>query len=208
MASSQLTNLKNEVEVLRLQFLPDPFDPTGTYVDSARVNAHTRAFIVLAHAEFESYFEAWAKDITRAAENLWTTSRKMTTQLAFLNAINHPGKIGVNEKLGVNPVANRFSDLAVASFQSHYKVISGNNGIKECNLLPLFCALNVPETFFTTVLITNLDSLGVKRGKYAHNSSRSITIQLDPKSEYDFIKGLLAEIDIFDAKLSGFITAI
>jgi hypothetical protein len=59
--SRQLKNLEREISVLRDQFLPDVFDPLGVYPNPTRVQAHTRAFLVLSHAEIEAYLEDWAK---------------------------------------------------------------------------------------------------------------------------------------------------
>src|SRR5262245_43213452 len=84
--SKRLRSLTREIETLRAQFLPDPFDPLGQYADAQRVQAYTRAFLVLSHAEVESYLEEWAKEIARASEVIWTTSARMTTPLAFLLA--------------------------------------------------------------------------------------------------------------------------
>lgn len=65
-------------------FLPPSFNALGVYPHSTRVQAHTRAFLVLSHAEIESYLEGWAKEITRSCENVWSSSKRVTKPLAFL----------------------------------------------------------------------------------------------------------------------------
>src|SRR5258708_12724498 len=84
--SKRWKDLRQEIAALRKQFLPDPFHPLGQYADAARVQAHTRAFLVLSHAEIESYLEGWAKEIARPAERVWLSSAKITAPLAFLLA--------------------------------------------------------------------------------------------------------------------------
>ena len=71
MPSRRWKALSRQLEELRRQFLPTAFDPLGNYPKPLRVQAQTRAFLVLSHAELESFLEEWAKDIAQAAEGLW-----------------------------------------------------------------------------------------------------------------------------------------
>jgi len=82
--SKRWKDLRQEIAALRKQFLPDPFHPLGQYADAARVQAHTRAFLVLSHAEIESYLEGWAKEIARAAERVWPAPGSEDTELGVL----------------------------------------------------------------------------------------------------------------------------
>src|SRR5262245_50820390 len=131
--SKRWKDLERETNRLRKQFLPEPFEPLGVYPDSARVQAHTRAFLVLSHAEIESYLEGWAKEIARAAENAWTASSRVTKPLAYLLAtlaerIEVPITV-VGPKAKDSP--QKLADASVKLFQKYYKVIKDNNGLKE-----------------------------------------------------------------------------
>ena len=189
-----------QVALLRGQFLPNPFDPLGVYPDSARVQAHTRAFLVLSHAEFESYLEGWAKEIARAAEAVWTSSSRVTAPLAFL--LSHLAeRIQVPETLaGKSPKDSpqRLADAAVRLFQKYYKQIRDNNGIKERNFLALFAPLGVPASAFGSTLVLNLDALGAVRGTHAHNSAKAVPSVLDPETEYKRVSSLVTDLAVFD----------
>jgi hypothetical protein len=186
MASSKpWKTLRAEIEKLREQFLPDPFDPLGSYPDETKVQAHARAFLVLCHAEFESYVEGLAKEITRSSEVLWNTSRKASVPLQFL-FVTRAQKLVVPEKVsaGASDIPQRLADELVKVFQNFYKEIKDNNGIKEKNILALFGPLGISSASFGATLLPNLDSFGFLRGTHVHHSIHAIGTPLDPESEY------------------------
>lgn len=84
--SPRWKSLKRGVLILRAQLLPSAFHPLGVYPRSKDIQARTRAFLVLSHAEVESYLEEWAKDIARKAETLWSSKRRTSTPLLCLHA--------------------------------------------------------------------------------------------------------------------------
>jgi len=198
--SKRWKQLKREIGTLRKQFLPDPFDPLGVYPKSIRVQAHTRAFLVLSHAEIESYLEEWAKEIARASEVVWLSSGKITEPLAFLLAT-------LAQRIEIPPtplVTNwkdspqRLAEASVKLFQKYYKQIKDNNGIKEKNVLALFAPLGVPATTLGSTLLPNLDSLGALRGTHAHHSAKAVQSVLDPETEYNRVIDLVDELLVLD----------
>src|SRR5262249_12355984 len=208
--SKRLTALKKEIESLRKLFLPDPFDPLGSYPNINRVQAHTRAFLVLTHAEFETYFEEWAKEITRASETIWTNWKRVTTPLAFLlswnderlvlpETLSSPSTHDSNQKLG---------DHVAKLLQTFYKRIKDNHGVKERNVLNLFGPLGVPSTAFAPTLLPNLDALGTQRGVHAHQSAKAVVSVLDPETEYKHVEKLLLDIAVFDQWIVAYKTKI
>jgi len=204
--SKRWKDLKREIATLRKQFLPDRFDPLGQYADATRVQAHTRAFLVLSHAEIESYLEGWAKEIARASELVWLSSTKITTPLAFLLA-TLADRIAVPDTIRAQTpkdVPQRLSDALVKLFLKYYTQISDNSGIKERNILTLFGPLGIPATALGTTLLPNLDTLGAMRGTHAHQSARAIQSVLDPETEYKRVDSLLAELVAFDEWLMAY----
>jgi len=198
--SKRWKDLKREIGTLRNHFLPDPFDPIGVYADSMRVQAHTRAFLVLSHAEIESYLEEWAKEIARASEVVWSSYRKVTIPLAFLLST-------LAEKIEVpltlqgpkgKDSPQRLVEVSEKLFRKYYKRIKDNNGIKEKNVLSLFSPLGVPATALGSTLLPNLDNLGALRGIHAHQSAKAVQSVLDPQTEYNRITGLIDELVVLD----------
>ncbi len=198
--SKRWRSLKNEIEVLRAQFLPDPFDVLGQYEGPDRVQAFTRAFLVLSHAEIETFLEEWAKEIARACEIVWRSSGRVTKPLAFLLA-THADRMEVPIRLvgaDAKDSPNRFSELVVRLFQTYYKEVKDNHGIKEKNVLAMFSPLGVPSEALGTTLLPNLQTLGSLRGQYAHQSGKSVQSVLDPETEYKRIAYVLEELRQLD----------
>jgi hypothetical protein len=194
--SKRWRDLERETGRLRKQFLPEVFDPLGVYPNSTRVQAHTRAFVVLSHAEVESYLEGWAKEIARASETVWASSSKITKPLAFLLAtlgerINVPVTL-VGPK--ATDSAQRLTDVFVKLFQKYYKLIKDNNGIKEKNVIALFGPLGISAAALGATLLPNLDSLGAIRGTHAHESAKAVPSVLDPETEYNRVTALVKEL--------------
>jgi hypothetical protein len=82
MPSARYQALRQRVEMLREHLLPNPFDPTGNYVDEAAVRTRTLSFRVLAHAELETYFEDRVVEIAKASWRRWETNRKTSAPFA------------------------------------------------------------------------------------------------------------------------------
>lgn len=207
MASSKfLRSARQEVEALRTYFLPAIFDSTGSYSDPKKVQARTRAFLVLAHAEIETYLETWAKKIAQAAERVWLSSNRVSTPLAFL--ISTIGtKISTVNLLPKDP-PQRLSEECVSLFQRYYKQIKDNHGVKESNVMALFGPLGIPASALGTTLLPFLESFGEDRGNHAHHAARTVVNTLDPETEYKRVLALLVELELLDDWLKQCLRAI
>jgi hypothetical protein len=206
MATSRWNSLRREIGVLRKHFLPEPFDPLGNYPQAARVHAYTRAFLVLSHAEIESYLEDWAKEIARACEGVWTTSNRVTEPLTFMLS-TLAERILVPETLsGPNAKDShqRLTEASVKLFQRYYKRIKDNHGIKEKNVLSLFAPLGIPASALGTTLLPNLESLGALRGQHAHQSRKAVQMVLDPETEHKKISDIVTELQTLDQWLAKY----
>lgn len=203
------SSLKAAIESLRVTLLPTPFDPTGVYPDTNHVQVHTRAFLVLSHAEIESYLEEWAKDIARASEKIWTSASRVTRPLTFLVAANAM-RVADTDSLKQNAKDShrRFAELVAAVFLLFYKRIKVNNGIKERNVLRLFDPLGVPAVAYSPTLLPNLDTLGGIRGEHAHYSGQAVKSVLDPETEYKRIGEVLIDLETLEKWLVRYRRAI
>jgi hypothetical protein len=199
--SKRLSSLGRAIADLRRHFLPTPFDPLGNYRNAKRVQARTRAYLVLCHAEVESFVEEWAKEIARASENAWKKSGRLTQPLAFLVFTLSDG-MGVPESLS-SPKARigrqSLSETLSKILPEYYKRIKDNNGIKEKNILNLFGPMGIDSTAFPATLFPNLDAFGAARGEHAHHSARAVTSAIDPETEFKRVSNLLTELAVLDS---------
>lgn len=191
--------MQTQVEALRRHLLPNPFDKLGSYADSDKVQTHTRAFVVLCHAELEGYFEAWTKDLLRKAEQLWTKNRRISPLVPYLivfrSGIKPPQALANASQDAPSLLSAEIS----SGFNDLYKAIKDNHGIKEKNLLPLLTPLGIPGSALTSSLIADLDSFGSRRGEHAHSRTASVTSVLDPEIEFDRVCRLIDDLKPFDA---------
>jgi hypothetical protein len=195
--SKRLKALELEIDTLRKHFLPDHFDPIGVYPNSIRVQAYTRAFVVLSHAEIEGYLEGWAKEIARASEKIWSSSGRVTTPLAFLLS-TLAERIAVPTALGSGgkDSPQMFAENSKKVFETYYTRIKNNHGIKEANVLALFAPLGVPATALGSTLLPNLDNFGKLRGTHAHESAKAVQSVLDPETEYKRVTELIKDLSV------------
>src|SRR5262245_1807047 len=131
-ASRRWSSLSKAIADLRSLFLPVPFDALCVYSDTVRVQAFTRAFIVLCHAEIEGYLEGWAKDIARSSETVCKSSARVTEPMAYLLATLSE-RVDVPTSLSApnaKDSAQRLAEASTKMFQKYYKNIKDNHGIK------------------------------------------------------------------------------
>jgi len=198
--SRRWQSLDNEIESLRKFLLPTKFDSLGQYPRPRLTQARTRAFLVLSHAELESFFEQWAKEIARKSEEIWKNNRRMTQPLAALMATteNH---VVVNDKQTLAPqdmITAQVDKFVQQRYKAYYKIINDNHGIKEINLMRLLTPLGIPGSVFGSTLLPSLNSFGSSRGLHGHNSVRSIQSVLDPETEYNSAKSLATDLKALD----------
>lgn len=198
--SRRWQSLDNEIESLRKFLLPTKFDRLGQYARPRLTQARTRAFLVLSHAELESFFEQWAKEIARKSEEIWKNNRRMTQPLAALMATteNH---VVVNDKQTLDPqdmITAQVDKFVQQRYEAYYKIIKDNHGIKEINLMRLLTPLGIPGSVFGSTLLPSLNSFGSSRGLHGHNSVRSIQSVLDPETEYNRAKSLATDLKALD----------
>src|SRR5437667_1494060 len=143
--------LKREIETLRRELLPNPFDPVGQYPNQSRVQLLTRSFLVLSHAEIETFLEESAKHLARACEDVWNRRNRVTTPLAFLvgSVGDRSPEKGKLSTPGMKDSHGRLADIISKLFREYYKRIKDNHGIKELNVLHLFDPLGVPAAAYT-----------------------------------------------------------
>jgi hypothetical protein len=196
--------LRRELKVLRKSLLPIRPDPTGVYSDA--VYTRTRSYRVLAHAEFEYYFEERAKEICRWAVSDWPQSGRASRVVASLlsyygEPIGSPARGAradwINEiKIGVK--------LGIASGRFHGD-IRNNHGIREENILKMLLPIGVVIDDFDPAWLATIEAFGINRGSVAHQSAsvHRLTNIPDPFTELQTVADILGGIQDLDALLNS-----
>jgi hypothetical protein len=192
-ASRRFQRLVTRVAVLEKHLLPKQFSTIGRY--SAQQVDLARAYVLLTHAEIESYFEdrALAK-VNRAYEG-WQ-NRQVCSSLLSRVVMYYQARA---KGWSVTTVSNENVHKARNFYVNE---VYQNHGIKEVNLLSIFLPLGLEHGDFDASLLATLNSYGLMRGKLAHESIKTHQ-PIDPKNERDKIQThILPELRKLDTKIS------
>jgi hypothetical protein len=166
-----------------LSFLPTPPISKTTY--TAVELDFTRAYVVLAHAEIESFCEDVAGETMRKARDKFDKSGLVTPVLRRILAYY----VGKNRRSWSDVAAP--TQQIIASAESSYRDgLRANHGVKRDNLEKLFYPLGVAEPNLDSVWLAQMDSFGTNRGGWAHKSIKALNPP-DPLSELTNVRQLL-----------------
>jgi hypothetical protein len=186
----RLQRLLTRLDNLEEHFLPASFSLTGRYTQRQR--DHTKAFLILAHAELESYFEDRARSLVVNAQARYQSKGICTPVLSHLLVYHSAAK----DELA--PVSPNAAGKAINYYLDH---LDRNHGIKEKNLLTIFLPLGIGHAELDAQLIAACNQLAQKRGQFAHASFKSHQ-QVDPKTERDNIRlNILPELRNLERRL-------
>jgi hypothetical protein len=194
--SRRFSQLEQRLNVLREHFIPATFSETGSYED--RTLDHTRAFVVLAHAEMESYIEDRARSKAERALKQWRSSGLCSGILSHL-LVYHSARTAKGQ--GWTPAMP--SDENVRKAVSFYvSELGQNHGIKEHNVLSMLVPIGLAHRSISTTLLATLDSFGVLRGRVAHMSLKAHQA-IDPKTSSDnVLVNILPDLVRLDESIS------
>jgi hypothetical protein len=188
----RLQRLLTRLDKLEAHLLPPVFSLTGRY--APRQRDYTKAFLLLVHAELESYFEDRARSLVTLAQGHYQRKRICTRVLSRLLLYHHATK----DELG--PVSPQAVGKAINFYLDH---LDKNHGIREKNLLTIFLPLGMSHTDLGAQLVTACNQLAQKRGQFAHASFKTHQ-QVDPKTERDNIRrNILPELKELEARLKN-----
>jgi hypothetical protein len=186
----RLKRLLTRLDKLEAHLLPDTLSLTGRYTERQR--DHTKAFLLLVHAELESYFEDRARNLATKAEASYQLKGICTPVLSRLLVYHHAAK----DELG--PASSNAVSKAINYYFDH---LDKNHGIKEKNLLTIFLPLGISHGELDAQLVAACNQLAQKRGQFAHASFKTHQ-QVDPKTERDNIrKNILPELKNLEKRL-------
>jgi hypothetical protein len=179
--SARLKRLVKRIDFLEQNILPKE-RLNGNY--SKIEHDLIRSFVLLVHAEFESYVEDKVKDKVQKALQSWITTRKRSNCLKAILAFSGSEVSYDNvRKEDKNSIQFRINKV-VAHFLN---TVKKNNGIKESDLLKLLLPLGLELTDLDDTWLTVIDSFGATRGAIAHNTI-GVQVTLDRSTELDRIR--------------------
>ncbi|WP_103669823.1 HEPN domain-containing protein [Pseudanabaena sp. BC1403] len=201
--------LERELLRLKKQFLPR-ISPTGLYSD--RKIALTIAYIVLAHAEIEAYFEDRVWETALHAKRQWDSQRVASRTLICL--VTFSGQKMELPPDTLTPVQgsrtipddrikiDKKIEIAVNAFRG---VIHQNHGLKEANLLALLLPIGIDSNDLDPAMLATMNTFGQQRGLVAHSSATSYraTQIPDPANELSKIQQITQEILRLDSLISN-----
>ncbi len=201
MASQRYKRLEKRLAALRKSFLPDPFSPTGTYEPNQ--SDHTRGYILLSHAEIETYLEDFCGDIVVDKLSKYTQHGRAGLVLVsllshFYHAHSAPDRQGPTIAGGEPSIG--IVNKAGLWFQGRLR---DNHGIKKDNISKLVGPVGILLGSLDDTWLADMETFGARRGAIAHTSSLGIQQPLDPQTQYDFVNtNLLQGILVLDGLFS------
>lgn len=198
--SSRFAELEKRIGELRQCFLPEEFDPTGLYEDS--IYEYTRAFRVLAHAEFEAFIEDRVIEVVDSAVSSWKSAGAISRSLLAIVAYRESTASIPESMSDAEAKPNKYPPLEAridaARTEFHRYVRNQNHGIKEKNLLRLLLPIGVQETEIDSAWLSATETWATARGDAAHKGAK-MQVQPDPKNELKTVNAVLEgfrEVDL------------
>ena len=193
MNSQQYVALKRRIDYLSTQLLPKS-NPTGNY--SRKERDAIRAFLLLSHAELEFYFEAIGKRIAKRALDQWCLNHEYKSKvLTYLSTYTE-----TTERIRR---AATTEDRIKTIIGYYFVSLDDNNGIKEDSILKILRPIGVDYAKIDKTWLNTLTSYGANRGKIAHTSAKTQTLN-DPKDilkDINYIMQELSPLDTYILKL-------
>lgn len=184
--SVRFNKLSRRIKIIENSYLP-LIKSNGNYTNKEQDDI--RAYILLIHAEFESYFEDIAGDKVKNAFKVWQLNRNRSIVLLSLMSFN-------NVEYKVPEIEKRINKALETYMQS----LRNNHGIKESNILNMLLPAGLEFDDIDATWLGTINSFGANRGAVAH-SSASVQQPLDPVILKSTVNQIYSEIVIIDEKL-------
>lgn len=205
--SGRFRELEQRLRELRKHMLPHKFSPTGDYGD--RQLDRARGYRLLVHAEIEAFIEDVTFDAAKRGVSEWSKTKKVSDSLFCLVTHYHHGFTaeGFDEEPPFPPssrpkVKDSIKDVVDIAIRQYRKIHDDNHGVKEENLCRLVLPVGVRKDELDQLWITNLSEFGKRRGDVAHKTIKAQQ-QIDPKSELQVVRDLLAGLKLLDELITN-----
>ena len=185
--STKLYNsLHTRIGKLESRLLP-PTSPIGNYSETEY--DFVRGYIVLVHAEIETYLEEVALELTNFSMRRWSTHGRVNRCLAAL-LLHHDRS--------ATPLPKDMTTHLNTAASAHRSAVKNNHGVREKHVWAMFSPLGIDKSEVSTSLLAELESFGSARGKVAHLSARGVLNPPDPDSTKNQASLLVSELKDFD----------
>ena len=170
----------------------------GTYTRVDEVN--TKAYYILTHAEIEYFIERCLLEKINSIVTAYKANNiphicLMSLIFAFLKE---------DEQIKSLRRSGFILDLLDHMNSKYHSIVNANNGIKEENLEKLFSPLGIDiQIFLGPILIAEFNSLGSKRGDFAHNALHIKNAE-DPSIAYNRTLYIQRELGKLQEKISQY----
>lgn len=176
--SKRLQKLLKRLKFLEETILP-PERPSGLY--SKKEQVLINSYVLLCHAELESYIEDVAKAKVMKSLNDWNKLRRKSNCLK--SVISFAGnEISFERDKKALDIQHRINRSA----QHYLSLVNMNHGIREKNILDILLPLGIEYDELDNTWINVMDSFGSVRGKLAHTSYQ-VQQPIDRNSQVDII---------------------
>ena len=195
--SNQLDDLIGRVAELEKLYIPSEKNELGDYSSVDENNA--RAYILLVHAEIESYLENLSQRASDAAVSFANSNEYNEFVAHYVYNAGKKPKV----------ISQKHSSLG--GITKCYKAIcreerDNNHGIKERNFKSLFEPYLLPERLDDySDLLAALNTLGTRRGEYAHHNSGGISMTVNPFDCKDEVASVLHYLADFSDSFEQYI---
>jgi hypothetical protein len=187
MANTQrYKQLAKRIKVIENSYLPAT-NLAGNY--SCKEQDNLRAFLLLVHAEMESYFEEVAENKAKNAFKAWKNNRTKSNVLLSLVSFCKVENSDHSLEKNIN-----------ASLTAYIKKLKKNHGIKEKNLLDILLPVGIEYNNLDTTWLSTMTSFGSNRGEVAHSTAK-VQQPLDPVTLKNTVNLILSEIQKIDQQL-------
>jgi hypothetical protein len=157
----------------------------------------TRAYVLLAHAEIESYCEDLVKAKSDRAFMQFDRTGKVTPILRRIVAYHVATK-----RKSWSEVSAPSAPIVRSAFDSYRAILTANHGVRRENLEKLLYPLGVPEPSLDQTWLAQMDSFGSNRGGFAHQTIGAVNPP-DPSTERTNINQLVVDLLKLDRILSS-----
>jgi hypothetical protein len=197
--SSRFRQLENNIEKIEEHLLPQ-YRILGNYTNEE--HCKIRSYILLVHAELESYLEDRAEELVLYSYRQWQTNGTANTVLLSLVAFTQIDHKAIPSDIPDDTVLliDGRIEAVVRTFMAYIK--DQNHGIKKHNILSVLLPIGIKHNDIDDAWLGTIDSFGHERGNAAHKSL-GVQIIFDPMAEKNKVDQILLELSNLDVKLSS-----